>query len=149
MGCCFLPYWKSSGFPPDYVHCPFCTYDCYASGYPILPVLRIILVFFCLVVVVWYQLTAASKSGAQTQKRDVYHEKQNLPGVMYTWKLTQLGCKDAAFGGELLLSRSTTHLSLCFFAACSRRGRSTDSVMPMVPGNALILPSGKWAVPKN
>lgn len=60
---------------------------------------------------------------------------------MVTWKLTLLGWKDAAFGVELLLSRSTTDFSLCFSAVCAREGGSTDDIMPMVPGNALILPS--------
>lgn len=102
-GFCSLPHWKcSSGFSPEYVHCSFCTCDCYASGYHILSVFRIILVFFCLVLVVWYQLTVASKSEAQTQKRDDYQTSINLSNkinleVMYTWKLAQLGCKDAAF----------------------------------------------------
>lgn len=63
--------------------------------------------------------------------------------VTYTWKLTQFGCKAAAFGMELLLSRSITDISLSSFAVWAREGWSTDGLMPMVPGNSLILPSEK------
>lgn len=57
---------------------------------------------------------------------------------MYTWELTQLGCKDIGFGVELLLSRSTLTTHCASFLSVQEEVGAL-----MVSGNALILPSEK------
>lgn len=69
-----------------------------------------ILVFFCLVLVVWCQLTVAFKNGAKTQKRDVYHEKQNLPGGYVHMEVNPIRLQSCSFwSGTFALQKHHFH----------------------------------------
>lgn len=81
-----------------------------------------ILVFFCLVLVVWCQLTVAFKSGAKTQKRDVYHEKQNLPGGYVHMEVNPIRLQSCSFwSGTFALQKH--HWPFTVLLCCQGKSR--------------------------